>query len=50
MLTASLDPHILIEIFNPHIMLYVLAMLFIVRPLSIWLSTIDTELNVREKL
>ncbi len=50
MLTASLDPQTLIEIFNPNIMLYVAAMLFVVRPLSIWLSTIGTELNVREKL
>ena len=49
MLTASLDPHVLIEIFNPRIILYVLAMLFIVRPLSIWISTIGTELNNREK-
>ncbi len=49
MLTASLDPHVLIEIFNPSIILYVLAMLFIVRPLSIWISTIGTELNNREK-
>ncbi len=50
MLTASLDPKILIEIFNPAILAYVAAMLFIVRPLSIWISTIGTELNVREKL
>lgn len=50
MLTASLDPKILIEIFNPAIMLYVAAMLFVVRPLSIWISTIGTDLNVREKL
>lgn len=49
MLTASLDPHVLIEIFNPNIILYVLAMLFIVRPLSIWISTIGTDLNNREK-
>lgn len=49
MLTASLDPHVLIEIFNLRIILYVLAMLFIVRPLSIWISTIGTELNNREK-
>lgn len=49
MLTASLNPHVLIEIFNPRIILYVLAMLFIVRPLSIWISTIGTELNNREK-
>ncbi|MFS0575955.1 sodium:proton antiporter [Sporosarcina sp. 179-K 3D1 HS] len=49
MLTASLDPRVLIEIFNPNIILYVLAMLFIVRPLSIWISTIGTDLNNREK-
>ncbi|MFJ7934224.1 cation:proton antiporter [Sporosarcina sp. NPDC096371] len=49
MLTASLDPQVLIEIFNPHIILYVLAMLFVVRPLSIWISTYGTELNNREK-
>ncbi|WP_203249138.1 cation:proton antiporter [Sporosarcina beigongshangi] len=50
MLTASLNPQVLIEIFNPHIIVYVLAMLFIVRPLSIWVSTIGTDLNNREKL
>ncbi|CAM3138532.1 sodium:proton antiporter [Filibacter tadaridae] len=50
MLTASLDPHILIEIFKPNIILYVLAMLFIVRPLSIWLSTIGTDMSIREKI
>lgn len=50
MLTASLDPGVLIEIFNLNIMWYVLAMLFIVRPLSIWVSTIGTELTNREKL
>ncbi|MFD1929459.1 cation:proton antiporter [Sporosarcina siberiensis] len=50
MLTASLDPGVLIEIFNVNIMWYVLVMLFIVRPLSIWVSTIGTELTNREKL
>lgn len=49
MLTASLNPHVLIEILNPKILLYVLAMLFIVRPLSIWLSTVGTDLTSREK-
>ncbi|WP_233201372.1 sodium:proton antiporter [Sporosarcina sp. P13] len=49
MLTASLDRHILIEILNPKIIMYVLAMLFIVRPLSIWISTIGTDLTVKEK-
>lgn len=49
MLTASLNPHILIEIFDWHIITYVLAMLFIVRPLSIWVSTVGTDLSNREK-
>ena len=49
MLTASLNPQTLIEIFNPNIMMYVLAMLFIVRPLSIWISTIGTELERARK-
>ena len=50
MLTASLNPKILIEIFSWNIILYVLAMLFIVRPLSIWISTIGTDLTAKEKL
>ncbi len=49
MLTASLSPHILLDIFQPNIMLYVVAMLFIVRPLSIWVSTIGTELTWQER-
>ncbi|MCM3756002.1 sodium:proton antiporter [Sporosarcina aquimarina] len=49
MLTASLNPHVLIEIFDWHIITYVLAMLFIVRPLSIWVSTVGTDLSNREK-
>ena len=50
MLTASLNPKILIEIFNSNIILYVVVMLFVVRPLSIWVSTIGTDLTLREKL
>lgn len=50
MLTASLSTEILLEILNWKIILFVAAMLFIVRPLSIWVSTIGTELNAREKL
>lgn len=50
MLTASLSREVLLEIFNWNIILFVVAMLFIVRPLSIWVSTIGTELNAREKL
>lgn len=49
MLTASLDPQVLIQIFSWNIILFVLAMLFIVRPLSIWVSTIGTDLTWREK-
>lgn len=49
MLTASLDPGILVDILNPHILLYVAAMLFVVRPLSIWVSTIGTELTWKER-
>lgn len=50
MLTASLSPTILLEIFNLHIIFFVLAMLFIVRPLSIWVSTIGTDLTWKERL
>lgn len=50
MLTASLDPKVLIEIFNPSIVIYVIAMIFVVRPLSIWIATIGTDLNIREKI
>ncbi|REB05971.1 sodium:proton antiporter [Sporosarcina sp. BI001-red] len=49
MLTASLNPHVLIEIFDWHIITYVAAMLFVVRPLSIWISTVGTDLSNREK-
>ncbi|AOV08906.1 cation:proton antiporter [Sporosarcina ureilytica] len=49
MLTASLSSKVLLAIFNWKIMLYVLAMLIVVRPLSIWLSTIGTDLSVKEK-
>lgn len=50
MLTASLSTEVLLEIFNWKIILYVIAMLVLVRPLSIWISTIGTDLNSREKL
>lgn len=50
MLTASLSTTVLQEIFSWNIILFVIAMLFVVRPLSIWVSTIGTELNSREKL
>ncbi|WP_022794630.1 cation:proton antiporter [Marinococcus halotolerans] len=49
MLTASLDRATLMQIFDPQIIAYVLLMLFLVRPLSIWLSTIGTDLTFGEK-
>lgn len=49
MLTASLSRSVLINVFQPNILLFVAAMLFIVRPLSIWLSTIGTDMTSKEK-
>ena len=49
MLTASLSLDVLIEIFNWRIIAFVVTMLVIVRPLSIWLSTIGTDLTNQEK-
>jgi len=50
MLTASLSLEVLIQIFNPRIIAFVLAMLFVVRPLSIWITTIGTDLSLQERL
>jgi len=50
MLTASLTQETLVEIFNVQIIGFVLLMLFIVRPLSIFLSTMGTDLSKSEKL
>lgn len=49
MLTASLSRDVLLNIFQPGIILFVLAMLFIVRPLSIWISTIGTDITNKER-
>ena len=49
MLTASLSLETLIEIFNWKIIGFVLLMLFVVRPLSIFLSMIGTDLSWQEK-
>ncbi|WP_270180539.1 cation:proton antiporter [Alkalihalobacillus sp. CinArs1] len=49
MLTASLSVETLLEIFQWQILAFVLLMLFIVRPLSIWLSTLGTDLSWQEK-
>ncbi|MFG6117356.1 cation:proton antiporter [Halobacillus sp. MO56] len=50
MLTASLSLDTLISMLEINILFYVLLMLFIVRPLSIWISTIQTELSIRERI
>nr|WP_106783305.1 sodium:proton antiporter [Lysinibacillus timonensis] len=49
MLTASLTVETLLEILNWRMLLFVLAMMFIVRPLSIWLSTFRTGLTIQER-
>ncbi|MUV36621.1 K(+)/H(+) antiporter NhaP2 [Lentibacillus sp. JNUCC-1] len=49
LLTASLSRETIAEVFTLPIIGFVLAMLFIVRPLSIWLPTIGTELTKQEK-
>ncbi|WHX25938.1 cation:proton antiporter [Virgibacillus halodenitrificans] len=50
MLTASLQVETLLQIFSPRIIGYVLLMMFIVRPLSIFLSTIGTGMSFNEKV
>jgi len=50
MLTASLSVDTLLRIFDVNIIAYVLLMLFVVRPLSIWLSTIGTDLSIGERV
>lgn len=49
LLTASLTRETILTIFSWPIITFVLAMLFVVRPLSIWISTIGTELTKQEK-
>ena len=49
MLSASLQVETLKEIFNPNIIGYVILMMFIVRPLSIFISTIKSGLTLAEK-
>src|SRR5690625_6471470 len=46
MLTSSLQVETLLQIFSPNIIGYVLFMMFGVRPLSIFLSTIGTDLKL----
>src|SRR5699024_5254826 len=49
MLAASMDMDTVIHIFSPLILGYVLLMMFAVRPLSIFLSTIGSGLSLQEK-
>ncbi|SEM23152.1 NhaP-type Na+/H+ or K+/H+ antiporter [Mesobacillus persicus] len=49
LLTASLTRETIMEIFTWPIISFVVAMLFVVRPLSIWISTIKTELTIQER-
>ncbi|TRM12103.1 sodium:proton antiporter [Lentibacillus cibarius] len=49
LLTASLTRETILEIFTFPIIGFVLMMLLIVRPLSIWISTIGTEMSAAEK-
>lgn len=49
LLTASLTRETIMQIFSWPIVIFVIVMLFVVRPLSIWISTIGTELTKQEK-
>src|SRR5699024_10938699 len=49
LLTASLTRETIMQMFTWPIIAFVLVMLFIVRPLSIWVPTIGTELTLKEK-
>jgi NhaP-type Na+/H+ or K+/H+ antiporter len=49
LLTASLTRETIMDVFTWPIILFVIIMLFLVRPLSIWISTIGTELTLQEK-
>ncbi len=50
MLTASISISTLMDLLNLQMLLFVLAMLFIVRPISIWLSTIGVDLTKQERM
>ncbi|MFC4402802.1 cation:proton antiporter [Gracilibacillus xinjiangensis] len=49
LLTSSLTVDTLMDVFRPEIIGYVLLMLFVVRPVSIFLSTIKSGLSLQEK-
>ena len=50
MLTASLSISTVMDVFNWKMLAFVLVMLFIVRPVSVWLATIGVDLPKNEKL
>ncbi len=50
MLTASLQVETLLQVLDPNIIGYVILMMFVVRPISIFLSTFGTDLSLNEKL
>ncbi|MFD2923899.1 cation:proton antiporter [Halobacillus naozhouensis] len=49
MITAGVTRETLLDILNWNIIGYILLMIFLVRPLSIWLSTINTDITKQEK-
>jgi len=49
MISASLKVETLLQIFSPNIIGYVILMMFAVRPLSIFISTIGTRLSLNER-
>ncbi len=49
MITAGVTRETLLDILSWNIIGYILLMIFLVRPLSIWLSTINTDITNQEK-
>ncbi|MBC5636422.1 sodium:proton antiporter [Ornithinibacillus sp. BX22] len=49
LLTASLTRETIFDVFTWPIIAFVLVMLFVVRPFSIWTSTIGTEMTLKER-
>ncbi|WP_088008760.1 cation:proton antiporter [Indiicoccus explosivorum] len=50
MLTASLTTDVLLAIFDWGILAYVLVILFVVRPLAVWIAAIGTDMTWKERL
>lgn len=49
LLTASLSRETIAQVFTWPILAFVIVMLFVVRPLSVWIPTIGTELTKKER-